>query len=171
MINYKLEISKLEKLATEKLCEVKILRDEISLINTKISEYSKLHQENNKSSIQANEILSGYDKKILSDIVLYFMKIFTDYGTSKPKSILNKIDYEKAIKDEEFFNQVIIALGRPTIEYLFKNFSEVHIDDDGETYLMFKNFRKKDENLGKRLFSKLTKKSLEDYIVRQGYIK
>ena len=171
MLNHKEEIRKLEKIVSIKMNEIKCLREEVSTITTKIAEYNRLYNENNKSSIEAKQILDGYSRQTLSEIVLFFMKMFTEYGTGRPKSILNKIDYEKAIKDEEFFNQVIISIGRPTVQNLFKNMEGVGIDDEGQTCLIVKDRRTKDKNLGDRLFSKLTKKSIEDYIIRQGYLK
>ncbi len=171
MINYKSEIGKLEKIICNKKYEIKCLKDEVSIITSKISEYSRLYDENNKSSIEANKILAGYSRQTLSEIVLVFMNLFTKYGEGRKKSILNKIDYSKAIKDEEFFNQVIIAIGRPTIENIFKDVDGVEINEDGESGIKLKYLGVNSKNLGNRIFSKLTKKSLEDYIIRQGYLK
>ena len=170
MINYKTEISKLEKIIINKKHEARQLRDEISIISDKVREYNRLLSENKNSSVEANEILSGFDRQALSEILLFLVNTFSVYGSGRPKTILNRIDFAKAIKEEEFFNQVIIAVGKPTIHAIFKDIKGVSIDEAGETCLEIKHAGKNNKNLGDRLFSKLTKKSFEDYIIRQGFV-
>lgn len=170
MKNYKIEMEKLEKIKQSHLYDIKQLRDEVSMISEKISEFQRLHNENNKSSIEANRILNDRSRQNVSEVLLYFMMIFTEFGSGRPKSILNKIDYSRAIKDEEFFNQVVIAIGKATIDEIFKNILRIETID-GESVAVTRNKTSNTTNMGNRLFSKFTKKSLEDYIIRHGYIK
>jgi len=159
-MNHKLIMHKLEERRRDKLEQKIEIQKEISKIDTKIKEQKRLYLLSNKYSEEANIVLSGFSRENILELLIFFVPSLLD-GDVFYRKAYKGIDIQKLIEDDNFFNFLIIQIGRATIEDMKKRFDKVVVVN-GEELIETTAFGKalNSESFKHRLFKKLTKKSV-----------
>ncbi len=161
-MNYKETMHKLEDLKIKKLHEMKDLQIEIGKINKSISKYKKLYIKNNKNAEISTKILEGYSKENIKSILKFILSTMVEHNEFYKKEYKN-IDMQLLLDNKDFFDFLIIHIGRPTIDNIKRRFVEVKTID-GEDLMKVTNSGRglNDENLKKRIYKKFTKNVIID---------
>lgn len=159
-MNHKQKMHNLENIKRDKLQKMKELQADISKIDAAIRNHKRLYLLNNKYSDQAKEVLAGYSRKNVTDIIQFILGSLMDrtdynkhYGNSNPVELMN---------DEDFSNFVIVEIGGPTIKDLMKHFVGVEIHNGEELLRTREGRAPANDNTRNRLWKKLTKKSITE---------
>ena len=156
-MNHKLIMFNLEKLKQKKLHETREIQKEIAKIESSISNHKKLYLLNEEKGTKAREILSGYSRENIRDIIKFIVS-----SLSKSEGYFKfyrDIDLEELLNNDEFLDFVIVEIGGPTIKEIKSRFDKVEMHNN-ELMMRTHNNVKAGENTRNRLWKKLTKKSI-----------
>ena len=161
-MNNKLKMYKLEELKRDLLEKARTIQKEISQIDTAMKEQKRLYMLNNKYSNESNEILSGRSRESIRKVLVFLLGAMTQYDkTYSYMKAYEGIDLEELLKNENFFDFVIVAMGKAVITELSKRFGEVEIVEGEEVIRSLRGKgRGSDYNFRERLFKKFTKKAV-----------
>ena len=160
MKSHKLEMHTLEDLKIDKLYQVKQLHKEIAKIETAIKEHHRLYLLENKYADECTVVLDGYGRQNVRDILMFFIPTLLTINESYRKAYKG-VNITELIDNEEFFDFLIVEIGRATIVDLKKRFEGV-ITKDNEQLLETTSYGNalNSESIKNRLYKKLTKKSI-----------
>lgn len=162
-MNYPKEISNLERILIDKKYEQKCLQDEISALNEKIKELTKTHNQLNKLSIEAKQVIGDYTMQQAKDIVLMYVEMVIEVDTNITHLYRN-FD-TKLYSNDDFIHTVMIALGSSIFKRMYKAGEFVVKDPTtGETQLAIHRGLGKNKNLGNQVMAKMKKKVILDFI-------
>ena len=156
-MNHKLTMFNLEKLKIEKLYKAKEIQQEISKIETSISEHRKLYILHEEKSTKAREVLAGYGRQNVRDIIKFIVGSLNN--SEGYFEFFKDIDFQMLMDNDGFYDFVIVQIGRPTITEIKKKFDCVEMHN-GQEMIRTQNQAKTTENTRNRLWKKLTKKSI-----------
>ncbi len=156
-MNHKLTMFKLEEQKQKKLHESKEIQKEIAKIETLISKHKKLYLLNEEKSTKAREVLAGYGRQNVRNIIKFLVNALNN--TEGYFEFYKDIDFTELMDDDNFFDFVIVQIGRLTIQEIKKKFDCVEMHN-GEEHIKTINKTTTTENTRNRLWKKLTKKTI-----------
>ncbi len=157
-MNHKLAMHKLEEKKRDLLEKSVALHKEISEVDALIKKNRRAYLLANKNAEECSQILKSYNKENIREI-LKFVLIANVAGGSPGSEYAMRykdIDMELLLKDDDFFDFLIVSIGRPTIVDLKKSMVGVVVKD-GEQFLETNGIKRFNDNSRLRLFKKLTK--------------
>ncbi len=156
-MNHKLTMHKLEEMKIKKLEEAREIQKEVVKLTAAINDHRRMYLAENKHADECNVILAGYSREEIRGTLMFTMDALKDsYGYSES---YRGIDTTELLKNDAFFDFLIIAIGRPVIIELKKRFGKTKTVD-GEVMIESRKGirRSNNENFNKRLFQKCTKR-------------
>ena len=157
-MNHKHTMHKLEELKRDKLETVKTIHKEISKIDASIQHHRRLYLANNKYSDECRLVLGGYSRENVKEVLAFLIDSMSTHDEVYIR-IYKGVNVNSLIEDENFFDFLIVQIGRATIVELKKRFEKVAVIDGDERVLATTAFRgKASHSFNHRLFKKLSKR-------------
>lgn len=159
-MNHKAKAYNLEKLKRDKKQEVIDLQKEIAEIETQINFHTRMYKLNNERSDKCSDILSGFDRENIRRILKFIIFSMSENDYQGYLKNYKGIDIDELLNHDEFFDFIIIEIGKPTLIDMKKRIIEIK-EIDGEDQMVVTGFQRgKETNFNKRLQKKLTKRTV-----------